>query len=156
MPRALGGPRGGGGFLWPRCQCNNSSRSVAGFLKGLLPEADPSQGPHSGDKSHASRSDFTRYACRGTTLIRNNLPLGPYSRTMPLALWKPYGGGGCFLRARYPCTSCLSRVTLLSHLTARRSLWVFTLSLVHTPKKMQGYLNDEKTHPPRTQPWAYA
>ena len=26
-------------------------------------------------------------ACRGTTLIRNSLPLGPYSRTMPMVLW---------------------------------------------------------------------
>ena len=25
--------------------------------------------------------------CRGTSLIRNNAPLGPYSRTMPMALW---------------------------------------------------------------------
>jgi len=26
-------------------------------------------------------------AYRGTSLIRNNAPLGPYSRTMPRALW---------------------------------------------------------------------
>ena len=26
--------------------------------------------------------------CRGTSLIRNSAPLGPYSRTMPRALWK--------------------------------------------------------------------
>ena len=32
----------------------------------------------------------------GTSLIRNRRPLGPYSRTMPRALWWPYGGG-CFL-----------------------------------------------------------
>ena len=33
---------------------------------------------------------------RGTSPIRNSAPLGPYSRTMPRALWKP-GGGVCFL-----------------------------------------------------------
>ena len=31
---------------------------------------------------------------RGTSLIRNCPPLGPYSRTMPRALWKSQGGGG--------------------------------------------------------------
>ena len=31
--------------------------------------------------------------CRGTSLIRNSTPLGPYSRTMPMALGGPYGGG---------------------------------------------------------------
>ena len=30
---------------------------------------------------------------RGTSLIRNRPPLGPYSRTMPRALWKSLGGG---------------------------------------------------------------
>ena len=30
---------------------------------------------------------------RGTSLIGNSAPLGPYSRTMPRAVWKPVGGG---------------------------------------------------------------
>jgi len=30
---------------------------------------------------------------RGTSLIRNRAPLGPYSRIMPMALLWPYGGG---------------------------------------------------------------
>jgi len=30
---------------------------------------------------------------RGTSLIRNNPLLGPYSRTMSMAMWWPYGGG---------------------------------------------------------------
>ena len=34
---------------------------------------------------------------RGTSLKRNSAPLGPYSRTMPRALWRSWGGGGCFL-----------------------------------------------------------
>ena len=31
--------------------------------------------------------------CRGTSLIRNSEPLGPYSRTMRRALWWPPGEG---------------------------------------------------------------
>ena len=34
---------------------------------------------------------------RVTSLIRNSLTLGPYSRTMPRALWQSKGGGGYFL-----------------------------------------------------------
>ena len=30
---------------------------------------------------------------RGTSVLRNNAPLGPYSRKMPGALWRPKGGG---------------------------------------------------------------
>ena len=30
---------------------------------------------------------------RGSSLIRNHAPLGPYSRTVQRALWGPYGGG---------------------------------------------------------------
>ena len=30
---------------------------------------------------------------RGTSLIRNSGRLGPYSRTMPRALWQSLGGG---------------------------------------------------------------
>ena len=41
--------------------------------------------------SHREDAPGLRY--RGTSLIRNNAPLGPYSRTMPMALWE----GGCFL-----------------------------------------------------------
>ena len=35
--------------------------------------------------------------CRGTSLIRNSAPLGPYRRTMPRTLWKPYGGELIFM-----------------------------------------------------------
>ena len=30
---------------------------------------------------------------RGTSLIRNSAPLGPYSRTLHRVLWWPYGRG---------------------------------------------------------------
>ena len=36
-------------------------------------------------------------AYRGTSVIRNSAPLGPFSRIMPRALWWSYGGGGIFL-----------------------------------------------------------
>jgi len=41
------------------------------------------------------------WAYRGTSLIGNSAPLGPYSRTMPGALWKPEGGG-LFLMSEVP------------------------------------------------------
>jgi hypothetical protein len=40
-------------------------------------------------------------AYRDTTSIKNSTPLGPYSRTMPRALWKPWGGG-LFLMSEVP------------------------------------------------------
>ena len=38
---------------------------------------------------------------RDTSLIRNRLSLGPYSRPMPRALWWSYGGGR-FLMSEVP------------------------------------------------------
>ena len=46
-----------------------------------------------------------------TSLIRNSAPLGPYSRTMPRALWDALGGG-LFLMSevlRYPASECCGR-----------------------------------------------
>ena len=40
---------------------------------------------------------------RVTSPIRNIATLGPYSRTVPRALWWSWWGG-LFLSARYPCT----------------------------------------------------
>ena len=34
-----------------------------------------------------TNADVTPIEYRGTSLIRNRYPLGPYSRTMPRALW---------------------------------------------------------------------
>ena len=45
------------------------------------------------------RSQRTLY--RGTSLIRNSLPLGPFSRTLPRALWWSWGGGR-FLMSEVP------------------------------------------------------
>jgi len=41
------------------------------------------------------------YIYRGTSLIRNSLSLGPYSRTVPRALWWSEGGGR-FLMSEVP------------------------------------------------------
>ena len=40
-------------------------------------------------------------AYRGTSLIRNNPTLGPYSRTIPRVRWWSYGGG-LFLMSEVP------------------------------------------------------
>ena len=50
----------------------------------------------SGSRSAAAFGSRGTVSClqyhRGTSLIRNSLPLGPYGRTMPRALWWPYWG----------------------------------------------------------------
>ena len=66
---------------------------------------------------------------RGTSLIRNRTPLGPYCRPMPRAL-KESRGGGLFLWVRYPCS--VGR----------------TFSLSHTGYGVQGYLA-HMTPPPQ-------
>ena len=49
----------------------------------------------------AQRSNNFPIWYRGTSLIRNSAPLGPYSGTMPRALWWPWGGG-LFLMSEVP------------------------------------------------------
>ena len=49
---------------------------------------------------HAPRPTPTHHRFRGTSLMRNNLPLGPYGRPLSKG---PRGWGGGFLWARYPC-----------------------------------------------------
>ena len=39
--------------------------------------------------------------CTDSSPVRNSAPLGPYSRTVPRALWKPYGGE-LFLMSEVP------------------------------------------------------
>ena len=53
------------------------------------------------ENAHAKGS---RAVYRGNSLIRNILPLGPYSMPMPRAPWLSWGVG-LFLCARYPCHS---------------------------------------------------
>ena len=58
---------------------------MKGPYDGLLPVYFE---PHSGIRRGESASRVRRAVTyRGTSLIRNNALLGPYSRTMPRALW---------------------------------------------------------------------
>jgi hypothetical protein len=45
------------------------------------------------------------HAYRGTSLMRNSAPLGPYSRNMSVALWRPQKGG-LFLLSEVPLYLC--------------------------------------------------
>ena len=49
----------------------------------------------------------------GTSLIRNSLPLGPDIRTMPRALWWPYGVGGFLWEKETPHKVYLALVLAL-------------------------------------------
>ena len=62
-----------------------------------MPEAASPRGlsRHAGVGSPAALEGY-----RGTSLIENSAPLGPYSRSSTVVI----EGGGCFLCARYPCT----------------------------------------------------
>ena len=48
------------------------------------------------------RGAYTLVPYKGTSLIRNSAPLGPYRRNMPRALWWSCGGGGVFLTSEVP------------------------------------------------------
>ena len=54
-------------------------------------------------KSGPARTFYVRrnFYHRSTSLIRNSAPVGYYSRNMPGALWKPWGGG-LFLMSEVP------------------------------------------------------
>ena len=55
------------------------------------------------DEDQALRDKYSTITLeyRGTSPIRKRLPLGPYSRHMPRALWWSYGGGR-FLMSEVP------------------------------------------------------
>ena len=56
-------------------------------------------------------SNVGRQSYRGTSLIRKRLPLGPYSRPIPRALWWSMGGG-LFLMSEVPLYPCFFFITL--------------------------------------------
>ena len=61
------------------------------------------------DRDPESEHTLNPKTCRGTSLIRNRDPVGPYSRTMPTLLWWRYGGrrfliSKVTLYTRHPCT----------------------------------------------------
>ena len=49
----------------------------------------PKPGPNSGPVFQIAPQRLVQ----GTSLIRNNAPLGPYNRTMPMTLWWSWGRG---------------------------------------------------------------
>ena len=83
---------------------------------------------------------------RGTSPIRNSAPLGPYCRTSPRALWKPYGGV-LFLTSEIPpystraLWSFLSSLNLLKRITSPLEARVDLVATV-----------DWKMQPPTTLP----
>jgi len=54
---------------------------------------------------HQSRPPGVAEGYRGTSLIRNSAPLGPYSRTMPRTIWRPLGGGAVSYERGTPVTN---------------------------------------------------
>ena len=53
--------------------------------------------------------DIARRAYSSTSIIRNSAPLGTYSRNMPRALWRPYGGK-LFLMGEVPLVKWVSHL----------------------------------------------
>jgi len=83
-------------------------------LGALLPEAGPSWARCSQHASHVSaRADWRKARYRGTSLIRNSTPLGPYGRPMPRALWRSWGGER-FLMSEVPLYAILGTLVLHS------------------------------------------
>ena len=68
---------------------------------------------------------------RGTSLTRKRAPPGPYSRTVPRALWWSWEGGGSFLCAMDPCTKSVP-VTRCHPCLSRQVTHITPLSLTHT------------------------
>ena len=96
---------------------------------------------------------------RGTSPIRNSAPLGPYSRTMPGAPWKPQGGR-LFLMSEVPLHP--SRYNALQEITDQGPsnhymkpspvnpprydrLSSLSLTETHSPKQTGLYQYDRKT-----------
>jgi len=60
------------------------------------------EGQHSAQLLHHS-------TCRSTSLIKNRAPLGPYTRTMPRAVWWSLGGGRGLLMSELPLYCIIQR-----------------------------------------------
>jgi len=63
-------------------------------------------------------------AYRGTSLIRNRLPLGPYGKPMTRALWWSQGGG-CFLMSEVPLYRLLTLIDFHGECYARSKKGVY-------------------------------
>ena len=107
---------------------------------------------------------------QGALLMRMQLPLGPYGRPMPRALWWSYGGGR--LVSEVPLCESLPEETWILFWVRRRLLnllpflaWNLGIqanppsvsSWAHVPVcAIQGYLAHQKMPPTRTLHQAYA
>ena len=68
------------GMVAPANLCNTFKSQFISKVKGMVGHGEGAE-------------DGFRVRYRGTSLISNSPPLGPYSRTMPRALWWSWGGG---------------------------------------------------------------
>ena len=84
---------------------------------------------------------FTSATCKGLkgkvdvhryTLIRNHLPLGPYSRPLPRVLWRSLRGGGQFLMSEVPLQEIKFSHGLLAETGARKKKQATRESLLLT------------------------
>ena len=116
---------------------------------------------------------YSQMRHRGTSLMINRHPLGPYNRSMSRALWGSYGGGR-FLMIEVPlyawskearshlqavCVLIFERSTLSRDL-AREVIWnpdsasntsslhfSYAIGAQSTRNALQGYLAYKKSHP---------
>ena len=89
MPRVLGGSEGGGRLRTGEVTQLIPARSLPALVFGrslLLPPL-PATACRIDCLGALHRARPGRQADRGTSLIRNRLPPGPFSRPMPIALW---------------------------------------------------------------------
>ena len=87
MPRALPWSYGGGSFLGTRYPCKPY------ILNPTTPQPGGREVAGAPMVAVTVQVCVSEVPCRGTSLIRNRIPLGPYSRAMPRAL--PWSYGGC-------------------------------------------------------------
>ena len=67
------------------------ARHTARVCRGQLPAIGTLRDSLSSASQRVPHSEESVY--RGTSLIRNQPPMGPYSSAMPRALWRSSGGG---------------------------------------------------------------
>jgi len=67
--------------------CNLRSCNLRRTLLKAQAEADDMK--EAGNIKEARALQKVRTPYRGTSIIRNSAPLGPYSRNIPRALWRP-------------------------------------------------------------------
>ena len=104
-PTPPSGQPGGNNLNDSNDVCTKDGHNMALTVLFEPSSLDSQHPPPRGQLEPATATPKVR-TCRGTSLLRNSAPLGPFSRTMPKAIWLPWGGG-CFLRVRDPCTYSL-------------------------------------------------